>query len=71
MHNDYFMVLADFESYIQQQQVGAQSYNDKKNWTKMSIINSARVGKFSSDRSIREYANDIWKVDPVQIKLQD
>jgi starch phosphorylase len=47
-----------------QQRVG-EAYGDQQNWTRMSILNCARVGRFSSDRSIREYCRDIWNVKPV------
>jgi len=60
--HDPFLICADFESYRQMQDVVARSYQDKTAWTKKSIINAAKSGKFSSDRSIREYANEIWKV---------
>lgn len=60
LYRDEYMALADFQSYIDcQQQVGA-TYLDKEKWTTMSILNVARMGKFSSDRSIAEYADKIW-----------
>jgi len=62
MNNDPFLVCADFEAYCKTQDVVSQSYLDKKSWTQRSIINVARSGKFSSDRTIEEYAMDIWKV---------
>lgn len=60
--HDPFLICADFESYRQMQDVVGRNYQDKTAWTKKSIINSAKSGKFSSDRSIREYADEIWKV---------
>jgi glycogen phosphorylase len=67
--HDPYLVLADFRSYAQcQQEVGA-AYGDAEHWTRMSILNSARCGKFSSDRTIRQYCRDIWHVQPVPIRL--
>jgi starch phosphorylase len=63
-HDDY-MLLADYQSYVDCQQRVSEAYRDQKNWTRMSILNSARVGRFSSDRSIREYCRDIWNVSPL------
>jgi len=59
---DDYMLLADYQSYVDCQQRVSEAYSDQNNWTRMSILNSARVGRFSSDRSIREYCRDIWKV---------
>ncbi|MGB3139076.1 MAG: glycogen/starch/alpha-glucan phosphorylase, partial [Nodosilinea sp.] len=50
--------------------VGA-AYKDQENWSRMSIINAVRMGKFSSDRSIRDYCNDIWKVSPVPVEMME
>ncbi len=58
--DDRYMVLADFQSYFHCQEKVSKAYLDKENWTRMSILNVARSGKFSSDRSIAEYARDIW-----------
>ena len=58
--DDRYMVLADFQSYFDCQEKVSKAYLDKENWTRMSILNVARSGKFSSDRSIAEYARDIW-----------
>ena len=60
---DPYLVLKDFQSYIDCQQKVSEAYKSKEHWTKMSIINVARMGKFSSDRSIREYCEHIWHVD--------
>jgi starch phosphorylase len=67
--HDPYMVLADFQSYVDCQEQVNQAYQNHTNWTCMSILNAARSGKFSSDRSIKEYSKDIWKVKPVSIKL--
>lgn len=68
LYRDEFMVCADFESYIECQDQVGKVYNDKARWAKMSILNVARMGKFSSDRAIQEYCDDIWKIKPVQIE---
>jgi starch phosphorylase len=63
---DQYLVLKDFQSYIECQQKVSDAYKDKDQWTKMSVFNVARMGKFSSDRSIREYCEKIWHVKPLQ-----
>jgi starch phosphorylase len=65
LHHDPFMVLADYQAYIDCQDSAAEVYRDQERWTRMSILNVARMGKFSSDRSIREYCEKIWRVKPV------
>jgi starch phosphorylase len=62
---DDYMLLADYRAYMECQQRVSHAYSDLTAWTRMSILNSARVGRFSSDRSIREYCRDIWKVRPI------
>ncbi len=64
---DDYMLLADYQAYVDCQQRVSEAYADRNGWTRMSILNSARVGRFSSDRSIREYCRDIWNVNPVTI----
>jgi starch phosphorylase len=59
---DPYLVLKDFQSYVDCQQRVSEAYSNKTNWTKMSILNVARMGKFSSDRSIREYCEKIWHI---------
>jgi starch phosphorylase len=71
LYHDEYLVLADYQSYVECQQRVSQAYVDKEKWTKMSILNVARMGKFSSDRSIREYCEDIWKVKPVPVDLKE
>jgi starch phosphorylase len=66
---DPFMVLADFGSYLRCQEQVSETYCDQSRWTRASILNTANTGKFSSDRTIREYAEEIWKVRPVQVKM--
>lgn len=61
--SDEYMVLADFQSYSDCQAKVSQAYLDKENWTRMSILNVARSGKFSSDRSIADYAREIWNYE--------
>ena len=67
---DPFMVLADFESYCQMQDEVNTAFADKARWAKMAILNTARMGKFSSDRTIREYAKDIWKLKPLPVSIK-
>ncbi|MFC1520968.1 glycogen/starch/alpha-glucan phosphorylase [Elusimicrobiota bacterium] len=69
MNKDEYMLLADYTSYIKCQERVGISYRDQDNWTRMAILNTARMGKFSSDRAIREYCQEIWNVKPVSIKL--
>jgi starch phosphorylase len=64
---DEFLVLADYRSYIDQQDAVSRAWRDQSAWSKMSILNTARCGFFSSDRTIREYCEQIWKVDPVPV----
>ena len=60
--DDPWMTAADFRSYIEAQQQAAKAYQDKEHWTRMSILNTAASGRFSSDRTIAEYNQDIWKL---------
>ena len=63
---DTYMVLADFASYKDAQQKLDEAYRDKERWTRMSLVNTARAGFFACDRSIAEYAEKIWDVEPVK-----
>ncbi|HVX11055.1 MAG TPA: glycogen/starch/alpha-glucan phosphorylase [Pirellulales bacterium] len=66
LENDPFLVLADYAAYVERQEEVAEVYQDRGRWTRMSLLNVARMGKFSSDRAISEYCRDIWHVQPVR-----
>jgi len=61
--NDEFLHLADLSAYLDAQENAAKAFNDPAAWTRMAILNVARMGKFSSDRAVREYASDIWGIE--------
>jgi starch phosphorylase len=71
LDKDPFLLMADYQPYIDCQQNVSQTYRDRDRWLRMSILNTARMGKFSSDRAIREYCQRIWKVQPVPVQLQN
>ena len=71
LHHDPYMLLADYQAYVDCQDLVGKTYQNREQWTKMSILNAARMGKFSSDRTIREYCQEIWDVQPVKIDLED
>ncbi|ACB50953.1 glycogen phosphorylase [Crocosphaera subtropica ATCC 51142] len=71
LYDDPYLVLADYKSYIECQDNISQAYKDQENWSKMSILNAARMSKFSSDRSIQDYCNHIWNAKSVPIELKD
>jgi starch phosphorylase len=67
-YGDYYMLLADYRPYIEAQEAVDRMFADTEQWARRSILNTARMGRFSSDRSIMEYANDIWHVQPLLIQ---
>jgi starch phosphorylase len=64
---DHYMSLADLRDYIRTQERVDTAYQDRDSWDRKAIINVARAGKFSSDRTIREYASEIWHLDPCTV----
>jgi starch phosphorylase len=68
LDRDEYMLFADYQSFVDCQDRVSAAYRDQERWTRMSILNVARVGRFSSDRAIRDYCADIWKTWPVKIE---
>jgi len=68
VEKDPFFVLADFRSYVECQKLVSRAWRDPDKWTRTAIENVAGMGVFSSDRSIAEYARDVWKVSPVKVQ---
>ena len=66
LHHDEYLLMADYRAYVNSQQEVDHAYRDRAHWTRMSILNVARMGKFSSDRAIREYAEQIWHIEPLR-----
>ncbi|MFH7242422.1 MAG: glycogen/starch/alpha-glucan phosphorylase [Spirulina sp.] len=71
LYGDPYLLMADYQSYVDAQDRADSAYQDQENWSRMSIINAVRMGKFSSDRSIRDYCRKIWQVEPVPIELKE
>jgi starch phosphorylase len=69
LHRDEYLVLADYRSYLDCQGEVERAFRDAERWSRMSILNVARCGRFSSDRAIREYCDEIWRVAPRKIRL--
>lgn len=65
---DYFMVLADFEAYVNKQDEVSEAFKDQDEWNRKAIINTANIGKFSSDRTINDYNDEIWQAPKVSLK---
>lgn len=71
LYRDEYLLLADYQSYVDRQDEAGQIFRDQQRWTRMSILNTARMGKFSSDRAIAEYCRDIWEVQPMEVHLEE
>ena len=71
MQRDEYLLFADFDYYVEAQKAVSEVYKDQTKWTKMAIYNVARMGFFSTDRTMKEYADDIWKIEPTEIKMED
>ena len=71
LHRDRYLLLADYESYVACHDRAEKVYREKEDWTRMSIFNVARCGFFSSDRTMRQYCEEIWKVEPVPVHPED
>ncbi len=65
VHNDEYLVLADFASYIEAQEEVGRRYQDRSGWAKMMLCNIAKSGYFTSDRTIKQYAQEVWKIEPI------
>ena len=65
LDHDPYMLLADYQSYVDCQARVSEAFQDQDRWAKMAIVNIAKMGKFSSDRTIRQYATEIWRAAPV------
>ena len=61
------MTAADFRSFIDAQDLAGAAYKDTESWTTMSILNTSASGRFSTDRTMQDYNEDIWKLDPVEL----
>jgi starch phosphorylase len=68
LHSDEYLLLADFRSYVECSEHAAAAFGDHEHWAWMSILNTARCGFFSSDRTIRRYCREIWRVEPVEVE---
>ena len=66
-YHDYYQAFADFRSYVETQKAVDEKYKQRDKWIESTIQNIVNMGFFSSDRTIKEYAERIWKVEPVQL----
>lgn len=70
VYDDQYLCLADYQDYVECQERVSETFRDENLWTRMSILNVARIGKFSSDRSISDYCRKIWKAHPFPVELK-
>lgn len=70
LHDDPYLLLADYQNYVDCQDRISETFQDQEQWTRMSILNTARMGKFSSDRSISDYCREIWQAEPFPVELK-
>ncbi len=66
LYHDDYLLLADYRSYVDRQDDVGNIFRDERRWARMSILNAARMGKFSSDRAILEYCEKVWRVRPIR-----
>ncbi|TVQ20527.1 MAG: glycogen/starch/alpha-glucan phosphorylase [Leptolyngbya sp. DLM2.Bin15] len=71
LYHDPYLLLADYQSYLDGQHTVGEAYSRTDDWTRMAILNAIRMGMFSSDRSIRDYCDGIWKASPLPITLTE
>ena len=64
---DPWMTAADFRSFVETQELVGEAYKDDERWTTLSILNTAASGRFSTDRTMRDYNDEIWKLDPIRL----
>jgi starch phosphorylase len=67
--NDPFMVCADFDAYVEAEAAAAQAYTDRRSWSRKALLNIAGSARFSSDETVAQYANEIWRIRPVPVDM--
>jgi glycogen phosphorylase len=68
-HHDHYMLCADFDAYVAAQELAARVYRDQRDWSRRSLFNIIGASAFSSDNTIRQYAREIWHIEPVKTDL--